>query len=96
MLSSQRYAKPVLPFTAWAYYSTGSDTEAGELPLHQTELTTAKNENEDAFKRIFFRPRVMRDVENVDTSTTILGVPSTIPVYVCPTARNGLGQPEVS
>lgn len=36
----------------------------------------------------------MRDVRGVDTSTTLLGYPSSIPVYVSPTARNGWGNPE--
>lgn len=57
-------------------------------------LTPAFRENRDIFKRIFLRPRVMRDVSSVDTSTTVLGVPSSIPVYVSPTARNGMGNPE--
>ena len=48
------------------------------------------------YERVFFRPRVMRDVAEVDTSTKILGVPVSIPVYVSPTARNGLAQPMVS
>lgn len=57
-------------------------------------LTPALLENTDVFRRVFFRPRVMRDVSAVDTSTEFLGVKSSIPVYVSPTARNGLGQPE--
>ena len=52
--------------------------------------------NADAYNRVWFRPRVMIDVTEVDTSTKILGVKSSIPVYVSPTARNGLGQSLVS
>ncbi|BEJ10779.1 hypothetical protein CspHIS471_0102010 [Cutaneotrichosporon sp. HIS471] len=78
----ERYAKDLLPLHAWAYYSTGADTEG------------ALAENAAIFKRLFFRPRIMRDVHDVDTSTEFLGVKSSIPVYVAPTARNGLGQPE--
>jgi L-lactate dehydrogenase (cytochrome) len=78
----ERYAKDLLPLHAWAYYSTGADTEG------------ALTENAAIFKRLFFRPRIMRDVHDVDTSTEFLGVKSSIPVYVAPTARNGLGQPE--
>ena len=48
--------------------------------------------NSDAYNRVWFRPRVMIDVTEVDTSTKILGVQSSIPIYVSPTARNGLGQ----
>ena len=78
----QRYAKDCLPTHAWAYYCTGADTE------------DSLAENANAFKRVFFRPRIMRDVSDADTSTEILGYKSSIPVYVSPTARNGLGQPE--
>ncbi|GMK59591.1 hypothetical protein CspeluHIS016_0801970 [Cutaneotrichosporon spelunceum] len=78
----ERYAESLLPLHAWAYYSTGADTEG------------ALAENAAIFKRLFFRPRIMRDVREVDTSTQFLGVKSSIPVYVAPTARNGLGQPE--
>lgn len=52
--------------------------------------------NASVYDRVFFRPRVMREVADVDTSTTILGVQSSVPFYVSPTAKNGLGQPEVS
>jgi L-lactate dehydrogenase (cytochrome) len=36
----------------------------------------------------------MRDVSEIDTSAEILGYKCKIPVYVSPTARNGLGQAE--
>ncbi|WOO77061.1 (S)-mandelate dehydrogenase, mitochondrial [Vanrija pseudolonga] len=78
----ERLAEAVVPRHAWAYYSTGADTEA------------ALGENANAFKRVYFRPRTMRDVSNTDTSTTVLGVKSSIPVYISPTARNGMGHPE--
>ncbi|KAL1413526.1 hypothetical protein Q8F55_001300 [Vanrija albida] len=78
----ERLAEAVVPRHAWAYYSTGADTEA------------ALAENANAFKRVYFRPRTMRDVSNTDTSTTVLGVKSSIPVYISPTARNGMGHPE--
>ena len=32
--------------------------------------------------RIWFRPRIMRDVTKVDWSTTILGHPSRMPIYI--------------
>ena len=52
--------------------------------------------NTTAFDRVFFRPRVMRKVSEVDTRTNILGVDVPAPFYISPTARNGLGQPLVS
>ena len=51
--------------------------------------------NASVYDRVFFRPRVMREVAEVDTSTTILGVESSVPFYISPTAKNGLAQPEV-
>lgn len=59
-----------------------------------SELTAALAENAAAFTRVFFRPRVMRAVGDATPKTTVLGVESSIPVYVSPTARNGLGNPE--
>jgi L-lactate dehydrogenase (cytochrome) len=51
--------------------------------------------NASAYDRVYFRPRVMRDVREVDTSTTLLGVDVPAPFYISPTARNGLTQPLV-
>ncbi|KAI9635394.1 L-mandelate dehydrogenase [Dioszegia hungarica] len=78
----ERYARDLLTDDAWYYYSTGADAEH------------SMHDNMAAFQRVRFRPRVFRNVAEPDTSTTILGVPSAIPIYVSPTARNGLGQPD--
>ncbi|ORX36799.1 L-mandelate dehydrogenase [Kockovaella imperatae] len=77
----EKYARPVCPASAWDYYSTGVEGE------------NSMKENSAIYDRVFFRPRVMRDVSDVDTSTKVLGVSSSIPLYVSPTARNGLVQP---
>lgn len=39
----------------------------------------------ETFERLTFHPRVLRDVSVVDTSTTILGKPSTLPLILAPT-----------
>jgi L-lactate dehydrogenase (cytochrome) len=39
----------------------------------------------EAFARVEFRPSVLRDVSVVDTSTTVLGRPSSMPVTLAPT-----------
>lgn len=80
----QKHAQPLLPISAWNYYSFGADTEYG------------MRNNSDAYKRVWFRPRVMRDVTECDLKTDVLGVHSELPIYISPTARNGLGQPLVS
>lgn len=42
--------------------------------------------NQADFGRITLRPRMLVDVSNVDTSTTVLGTPVTMPVMLAPTA----------
>jgi L-lactate dehydrogenase (cytochrome) len=44
----------------------------------------------DAFARVEFRPRVLRDVTAVDPSTTILGSPSAFPLVFAPTGATRL------
>lgn len=51
-------------------------------------------ENHSAFHRIWFRPKILVDVENVDFSTTMLGTKVDIPFYVTATALGKLGHPE--
>lgn len=48
-------------------------------------------ENRAAYQRMWFRPRILRDVTTVDYSTTLLGTPSSLPVYITATALGKLG-----
>ena len=57
----------------------------GALPAH--------HENARAFSRFFFHPRVLRRLSGCDTSTTILGYKTPIPVFVCGAALAKLGHP---
>lgn len=41
-------------------------------------------------KRVWFRPRVMRDVSTVDTSSTVFGIPVSLPLFICPTGLTKL------
>ncbi|EKM53383.1 uncharacterized protein PHACADRAFT_259730 [Phanerochaete carnosa HHB-10118-sp] len=75
-------ARAVIPEKAWAYYSSGSDDE----------ITI--RENRTAFQRIWFRPRILRDVSVVDWSSTILGHKSSLPLYISATALGKLGHPD--
>ncbi|KAF5354998.1 hypothetical protein D9756_005488 [Leucocoprinus leucothites] len=75
-------AKTVLPAKAWAYYSSGGEDE----------ITI--RENRAAFQRVWFRPRVLRDVSTVDWSHIILGQKSSMPVYISATALGKLGHPD--
>jgi L-lactate dehydrogenase (cytochrome) len=47
------------------------------------ELSLARSR--EAFRRVEFRPSVLRDVAKVDTATTILGRPSALPLVFAPT-----------
>ncbi|MCU1595594.1 MAG: hypothetical protein JWO12_2986 [Frankiales bacterium] len=49
------------------------------------ERETAARRATAAFDAVEFRPRVLRDVANVDTTTTILGEPVAFPVVLGPT-----------
>lgn len=75
-------ARRTLTMRAWYYYSSGASDEF------------TLRENHNAFSRIFFKPRVLVDVENVDISTTMLGVDTSAPFYCSATAFAKLGHPD--
>ncbi|KAM5348448.1 hypothetical protein ACJ41O_008272 [Fusarium nematophilum] len=82
LLDFEAVARRVMKKTAWGYYSSAADDE----------ITLRENHN--AFHRIWFRPQILVDVENVDISTTMLGTKTDIPVYVTATALGKLGHHE--
>ncbi|OJJ02315.1 hypothetical protein ASPVEDRAFT_133109 [Aspergillus versicolor CBS 583.65] len=82
LLDFETVARSVMKKTAWAYYSSGADDEI------------TMRENHSAFHKIWFRPRILVDVENVDFSTKMLGTKCSIPFYVTATALGKLGNPE--
>jgi 4-hydroxymandelate oxidase len=51
-------------------------------------------DNEAAWRRRRFRPRVLRDVSSVATATTILGHPASLPLAIAPMAAHGLAHPD--
>ena len=59
-----------MPEKAWAYYSSAADDEI------------TNRENHAAYHRIWWRPRILRDVTNVDFSTKILGHHTKMPLYI--------------
>ncbi|TQB73043.1 hypothetical protein MPDQ_006293 [Monascus purpureus] len=82
LMDFESVAQQVMKKTAWAYYSSGADDEI------------TLRENHTAFHKIWFRPRVLVDVEHVDYSTTMLGTKVAVPFYVTATALGKLGHPE--
>ncbi|KAJ5083854.1 hypothetical protein NUU61_008433 [Penicillium alfredii] len=75
---AQRY----LPINAWAYYSSGADDEI------------SKRNNARAYRKISLRPRILRKIPPVDTSTSILGHSTTLPVYISPVGIAKLAHPD--
>lgn len=47
-------------------------------------MGAAKIANADVYQKILFRPRILRKIAKADASTTILGKPSSIPVFISP------------
>jgi 4-hydroxymandelate oxidase len=68
--------------TVEAYYETGSGDEV------------TLRENEAAWRALRFRPRVLRDVTEVDLTTRLLGLELPSPVVVAPAALQGLAHPD--
>ncbi|KAL4809822.1 FMN-dependent dehydrogenase-domain-containing protein [Aspergillus unguis] len=69
----ERAAALSAPKKAYTFYST-ADTDCW-----------TRDANESMLKRIWFRPRVMRDVTTVDTSSTMLGMRMSLPLFISPT-----------
>jgi L-lactate dehydrogenase (cytochrome) len=57
----------------------------------EDELTLRRNA--EAFRRLEFRPRVLRDVGAVDISTTLLGRPLPVPLVLAPTGFTRIASP---
>ncbi|KAJ0328721.1 hypothetical protein COL922a_013122 [Colletotrichum nupharicola] len=51
-------------------------------------------DNEEAYNRYKIRPRVLRDVSNIDTTTTIFGAKVALPFGFSPAATHKLAHPE--
>ncbi|TYJ56604.1 hypothetical protein B9479_002696 [Cryptococcus floricola] len=81
MRDFEKLAEQMVSKVGWAYYSSGGDDE----------LTMRNNNN--VYKDIRFRPRVLRNVAECDASTTILGYDSTLPIMISPAAMAKLGHP---
>ena len=77
-----RWAEERLEPGPWAYLAGGSGDE------------WTLRENRAAFERWTFRPRVLCDVSEVTTATTVLGTQIELPVLVAPVAYQELYDPE--
>jgi L-lactate dehydrogenase (cytochrome) len=72
----------VLTKKAWAFYSSAA-----------TNLVT-RDANRSMFDRIWFRPRLLRNIRHIDTSTKILGHEVKLPFFVSPAAMAKLAHPD--
>lgn len=71
---AERLAEAVVPEDAWGYIAGGSGDER------------TLRWNREAFSHFRLRPRVLVDVSEVSTGTTVLGDPISLPVGVAPMA----------
>ena len=78
----RRIAKRRTPAAAFDYTDGAAD---GEISLHRAR---------QAFRDIEFHPSILRDVSEVDTSTTIFGGPAALPFGIAPTGFTRLMQTE--
>jgi 4-hydroxymandelate oxidase len=74
----EQAARRVMPPASWVFCDTGADDEI-----------TAK-ENVTAWRRLKLRPRMLRDIVNVDTGVSLLGTRVNTPVMIAPTGRHNL------
>ena len=47
----------------------------------------------DAFRRYYFRPRILNDVTTGSINTKFMGVDSALPIFISPAAMAKLGHP---
>jgi isopentenyl diphosphate isomerase/L-lactate dehydrogenase-like FMN-dependent dehydrogenase len=78
----ERAAEERLDQGAFAYFAGGANDE------------WTLGENVAAFRRWFLRPRMLVDVREVTTATTLLGTDVSMPLAVAPTAFQRLAHPE--
>lgn len=71
-----------IPKPAWTYFHSASDG-----------LGSLRNNQQD-WKKVTFRPRVMRDVKRVDLRRVMLGHASSLPFFIAPAARATLVHPD--
>ncbi|KAJ5856999.1 hypothetical protein N7455_007893, partial [Penicillium solitum] len=68
----ERAASKSLPDSSFAFLKSGAEDEY------------ASNWNRDSWKALRFRPRVLRPIESVDISCTLLSTKLSAPFFICP------------
>jgi 4-hydroxymandelate oxidase len=74
----EQQARWTMAPASWVFCDTGADDEI------------TAGENVKAWRKLRLRPRVLRDIVDVDTTVNLLGTPVTTPIMVAPTGRHHL------
>ncbi|KAH9797814.1 (S)-2-hydroxy-acid oxidase GLO1 [Citrus sinensis] len=82
VMEYEALAKEKLPKMVYDYYASGAEDQ------------WTLQENRNAFSRILFRPRILRDVSKIDMTTTVLGFNISMPIMIAPTAFQKMAHPE--
>ncbi|WP_025272653.1 alpha-hydroxy acid oxidase [Haloglycomyces albus] len=75
-------SRHAMPRPAWDYISGGAGDEV------------TMRANRDVFEERRFLPRMLREVSTIDSATTVLGAPSSMPFAVAPMAYQKLAHPD--
>ena len=75
-------AKVKIPHNNWEFIEAGA----------MDEFTTGRNRS--AFEDLTIRPRFLRNIDNRDLTTTMLGEEISMPVFVCPAGGHKLAHPD--
>ncbi|PWY93551.1 hypothetical protein BO94DRAFT_554307 [Aspergillus sclerotioniger CBS 115572] len=78
----EKVAQQYLPPHAWAYYFSGADDEI------------SKRQSQKAYQKVALRPRILRSIRSLDTTTSILGKSVSLPVYMSPTGIAKFAHPD--
>ena len=77
----RRQARKNLPRAVFDFYDGGAENE------------NTLRANQSAFEKVHIVPRYLVDVSKIDTSVSLLGAPSCLPIAVSPTGAIGYGWP---
>ena len=75
----RRLARERLPRAVFDFFDGGAEDE---ITLRA---------NREAYERVCLAPKVLNDVSDIETTATILGVPSRLPIVIAPTGAVGFG-----
>ncbi|KAF5639314.1 L-lactate dehydrogenase (cytochrome) [Fusarium sp. NRRL 52700] len=78
----EKAAKDSLSAKTWAFYSSAA-----------TDLVT-HGKNKELVRRVMIRPRILRNVSQVNYKTSILGFDSSAPFFISPAAMARLAHPD--